>query len=254
MRTSSLVSLLFACVGCHSGISLGAISVRSTVRAEARVRVQPAVPITGSTVVEFFGIPLDEAQDVVFVVDGSGSMAAPAQGPIAPGGNANATPNQTVTSSPPPSASPITTTAPPVRSKMDAAHEELVDALLKLPEGTRLNVIFFNETIDAFTLDIVPLEGAVRDLIAAFVKQRAPEGGTALGPALRTAFLMNARRVVLLSDGLGNIGGDARSILRDAREAMRGNVRIDTIGLGSDQDAELLRTLAADSGGIYQRL
>ena len=84
--------------------------------------------------------------------------------------------------------------------------------------------------------------------------ERTPSGPTALATALRAAFVMNARRVVVLSDGLGNVGGDSRSILRDAREAMRGGVRIDAIGLGRDQDANLLRTLATESGGIYQPL
>jgi hypothetical protein len=66
------------------------------------------------------------------------------------------------------------------------------------------------------------------------------------------AFFMNAHPVVLLSDGRGNVGGDSRSLLRDVREAIRGGVRIDTIGLGRDQDASLLRSLAAESGGLYQ--
>jgi hypothetical protein len=71
---------------------------------------------------------------------------------------------------------------------------------------------------------------------------------------MRTAFLMNARRIVLLSDGLGNVGGGAYAVLRDAREAMRGGVRIDTIGLGYGQDYDLLRSLAHESGGLYQAL
>jgi len=71
---------------------------------------------------------------------------------------------------------------------------------------------------------------------------------------MRTAFLMNARRIVLLSDGLGNVGGNADAVLRDAREAIRGGVRIDTIGLGSGQDGALLSALARESGGLYQAL
>jgi hypothetical protein len=79
-------------------------------------------------------------------------------------------------------------------------------------------------------------------------------GSTALAPAMRTAFVMNARRVVLLSDGLGNVGGNADAVLRDAREAMHGGVRIDTIGLGRGQDDRLLSKLAGESGGLYQAL
>ena len=38
------------------------------------------------------------------------------------------------------------------------------------------------------------------------------------------------------------------------REAIRGGVRIDTIGLGLDQDRPLLNALASESGGLYQPL
>jgi hypothetical protein len=44
------------------------------------------------------------------------------------------------------------------------------------------------------------------------------------------------------------------SVLQDAREAMRGGVRIDTIGLGFAQNDRLLATLAGESGGLYQSL
>jgi hypothetical protein len=66
--------------------------------------------------------------------------------------------------------------------------------------------------------------------------------------------LLNARRIVLLSDGLGNVGGGSHAVLRDAREAMRGGVRIDAVGIGRDADANLLQTLANESGGLYQGL
>ena len=59
---------------------------------------------------------------------------------------------------------------------------------------------------------------------------------------------------MLLSDGLGNVGGSAAEPLRDAHEAIRGGVRIDTIGLGVDQDTARLAALARESGGIYQPL
>jgi hypothetical protein len=138
--------------------------------------------------------------------------------------------------------------------KIEVAQAELVDALRRLPAGTRINVIFFNNSMEAFAPAIVPLEESARSGLIEFVKEAPATGRTALAPAMRTAFLMNARRVVLLSDGLGNIGGDSTSLLRDARAAIRGGVRIDTIGLGGDQDADLLGALAAESGGLYQAL
>jgi hypothetical protein len=138
--------------------------------------------------------------------------------------------------------------------KIDVAQAELIDALERLPAGTRLNVLFFNSSLEAFAPSIVPLDETRRATWIDFVKATSPQGSTALAPAMRTAFLMNARRIVLLSDGLGNVGGNDQAVLRDARQAIRGGVRIDTIGLGSDQDGALLSTLASESGGLYQPL
>jgi hypothetical protein len=41
--------------------------------------------------------------------------------------------------------------------------------------------------------------------------------------------------------------------MRHGREAIRGGVRIDAIGIGPSQDAKLLAALAAETGGLYQR-
>ncbi len=264
-----------------------AIAVKATTRVEARVQVAPEaavlVPVQNAPVVEFFGVPLDGAQDVVFVLDCSGSMANLAQGRLAQIHVANPSPPppMPVPASPPPppppgpyeppsappppvSPPPVGTqpdstvqaapAAPPQLRKIDVAQSELVDALERLPAGTRMNVIFFNSELEAFAPGMVALDDAGRVNLITFVRETAPTGSTALAPAMRTAFMMNARRVVLLSDGLGNVGGNAAAVLRDAREAMRGGVRIDTIGVGNGQDGSLLSALAGESGGLYQAL
>jgi Mg-chelatase subunit ChlD len=266
--------------------------VQVQVEASAQVRTrptpppppQPAVPLEQAEVVEFFGIPLDDAQDIVFVLDRSGSMAASAKGRIAQLGASAAPPAEADTPAPAPASSgdhgeapaPEDPAAdegtpegsaepgpevpaeapepPPPPSKIDVAHRELVEALERLPAGTRVNVLYFNDQLEAFAATPFPLDDQSRAELIDFVTKTAPTGATALGPAMRTAFLMNARRIVLLSDGLGNVGGGAYAVLRDAREAMRGGVRIDTIGLGYGQDYDLLSSLAHESGGLYQDL
>lgn len=267
MRSIGIACLVFASAGCGGGVKVvarpqviflqtggqvrahvqgqaglqGQAQVQGEVQvqgqaegqAQAQVEVQTAVavPIDGSLVVEFFGVPLDGVRDAVFVFDRSGSMTEPAQGRVAQIGSTGMT-----------------------RAKLDVAQEELVQALEHLPEGTTVNVIFFNNWLEGYAPQAVPLQTTARDGLISFVKETDASGSTALIPAMRTAFLMNARRVVLLSDGLGNIGGDSSDLLRDAREAMRGGVRIDTIGLGPDQDTELMQALASESGGVYQDL
>lgn len=234
---------LLAIAGCHAGVRITArpqITIRTAAQvsiqatAQARAQTVVAVEIEGAAEPEFFGIPLGDAHDIVFVLDRSGSMDEFAQGRVA-----ELQKDEGVATAP---------------RKIDVAQAELLDALHRLPEGTRLNVIFFDQGLEGFAPQAVALEAKTRDDLVTFVKASMPYGSTALAPALRTAFLMNAPRVVLLSDGLGNVGGDSEDILRDAREAMLGDVRIDTVGLGPDQDAILLQTLAAESGGIYQRL
>lgn len=266
------------------------IRVKATTRVEVRARpvtvdgrAEVVVPVQGAPVVEFFGIPLENAQDVVFVLDCSGSMSSLAQGRMAqitptaapppaidgPPPDPNQPPADPNQPPPDPSQPPADPNAPPVDPgaaqppvvasaqqprKIDVAQAELVDALSRLPAGTRMNVLFFNNGVDAFAPTMMPLDEASRANLIAFVNDTTATGGTALAPAMRAAFLMNARRVVLLSDGLGNVGGGAEAVLRDAREAMRGGVRIDTIGLGSGQDADLLNTLSNESGGLYQSM
>jgi len=301
MRALSLVPLLLVSTSCAVRVPRAPVNVAISVRPTARVDAQAAVPATaavtasgaatvevpapppppptpvaivGAPVVEFFGIPLEDAQDVVFVLDCSGSMEDPARGAIAqlavappiavprpppppPVAEEPPPPLPLVEAPPPPPAMPPPPIAPPaprVTRKIDAAQAELVDALQRLPAGVRMNVLFFNNQLDAFAPTLVPLEETQRAGLLGFVMEQVPTGRTALVPAMRTAFLMNASRIVLLSDGLGNLGGDSRALLRDAREAIRGGVRIDTIGLGGDQDGALLQTLARESGGIYQAL
>jgi hypothetical protein len=237
MRPLSLVPVLLVCTACGVRVPLPpglAVSLGAKVKVHVDAKVEVAVPIQGAAVVEFFGVPLDGAQDVVFVLDRSGSMDEAAPGDLAQVAVAGA-PGQ-------------------VPRKIDVAHEELIDALQRLPAGTRINVIFFNDELDALGPAMFPLEDGNRDAMIAYIGSTVASGSTALAPAMRTAFLMSAQRIVLLSDGLGNVGGSSSSLLRDAREAIRGGVRIDTIGLGNGQDAKLLSALADESGGIYQRL
>src|SRR5262245_46964630 len=138
----------------------------STVRAEGRVEVPvppapppppaPPVAIQGAPVVEFFGIPLEGAEDVVFVLDCSGSMDDPAQGAIAqvaapaappptdaPAADAPAT-DAPAADAPLPTDAPAPAPAPPAPPpapraprKIEVAQAELVDALRQLPAGTR---------------------------------------------------------------------------------------------------------------------
>jgi len=297
MRYFSLVtmSLLSACsFRAPRGIPVRVSGhVRAELRVEGRASIDKVVvPLQGAPVTEFFGIPLADAREVLFVLDVSGSMAEnaagqltmiapppPATEPSPPADPAAAT-NAPGEPAPPGARTPPSTdasqpTAAPqgdpssigtpaaqpqpaqlatrVPTKMEVAQAELIETLAKLPAETRLNILIFSDDIDAYAPGLVVLDEPSRSDLIAFVRDMRPTGATALQPAMRTAFLLNAPRIVLLSDGLGNIGGDGDDIMRDVSEAHRGGVRIDTIGIGPAQDTKLLTALADETGGLYQR-
>lgn len=282
MRNWTLVTLSVL-AGCSFRVPRG-IPVRAqgklTVRADVRVQAQGnaradtvVVPLQNAPVIEFFGIPLADAREVLFVLDVSGSMSERAEGQLAlipPPPPATTPPAATETPPGPPSSGappagdipPPATQPPPVTNqigvtaptKMEVAQAELIDAVAKLPQGTRVNVLIFSNDVDAYAPSMIVVDDTTRSDLISFVRDMRAVGSTALQPAMRVAFLLNAHRIVLLSDGLGNIGGGREDIMRDVREAVRGGLRIDAIGIGAGQDRRLLSELAAETGGLYQAL
>lgn len=275
MRTWWLVTLLLS--ACAVRVPRGIpVRISGTVRADVRVQSQAhvsvdtvAVPLQGARVTEFFGIPLEDAHDVLFVLDVSGSMAENASGQLAmiaplpappsseppPAVDAGAAPPPTTDVAQPSVVQPQPQAQPQVRvsTKLEVAQAELIDAVVKLPVGTRINIFIFSNAVDAYAPSSVILDETNRTDLIAFVRDMRADAATALQPAMRMAFLSNAPRIVLLSDGLGNIGGDRDDIMRDVREAILGGMRIDAIGIGPSQDTKLLTMLAKETGGLYQR-
>src|SRR3954471_19615417 len=114
MRYCSLVTvfLLSACTfRAPRGLTVRMSGkVRADVRVQGHLSVDTAVvPLQGAPVPEFFGIPLADAHDVLFVLDVSGSMAENAAGQlamIAPPPPVSSPPEQP-DAQPPPSPAPI---------------------------------------------------------------------------------------------------------------------------------------------------
>ncbi len=209
----------------------------------------PGVGIGVSVDVElsFFGVPLGGADRVVFVLDRSGSM-----GLVSVGASGHAMGMSKTSSALASLGGTLLNDAAkkPLPSKLESAKDELIHTLRAMPDGTRFGVIFFDEEIQALSPRMWILDPDSRHRAVAFIRAIRPGGTTAAVPAMRLAYQMGARRVVLLSDGLANTGGGGHDLLADARHAIEGGLRIDTVGLGLDQDDRLLQRLAAESGGI----
>lgn len=196
--------------------------------------------------IQFFGIPLSGAQDLVFVLDHSGSMAGVSAGFAGEDLGMSQTGAILVGLG----ATIANAKSKRLPSKMDAAKQELANTLAMLPDGTRFMIIFFDDELAAFAPHMLVLDPQTRAAAIQFVRGIKAGGSTAAVPALRLAYEQGAARIVLLSDGLANTGGGGDDLMREARMAMQRGVRFDTVGLGIDQDSSLMTALAAESGGI----
>jgi hypothetical protein len=235
MRSLPLL-LCLAAAGCQPQLfARGAIEAPTPViRADVRVEVG------------FFGVPLAGAQDVVFVLDRSGSMDGVATGFAGEDVGMSKTGAAVAGLA----GELVNMGSHKLPTKMEAAKRELERTLSMLPDGTRFMIIFFDDKLAAFAPAMTVLDPQSRAAAISFVRGIQPGGSTAAVPALRLAYEQGAARVVLLSDGLANTGGGGDELISEARMQIRRGVRFDTIGIGIDQDSPLMTTLAAESGGL----
>jgi hypothetical protein len=235
MRSLPLL-LCLAAAGCQPQLfARGAIEAPTPViRADVRVEVG------------FFGVPLAGAQDVVFVLDRSGSMDGVATGFAGEDVGMSKTGAAVAGLA----GELVNMGSHKLPTKMEAAKRELERTLSMLPDGTRFMIIFFDDKLAAFAPAMTVLDPQSRAAAISFVRGIQPGGSTAAVPALRLAYEQGAARVVLLSDGLANTGGSGDELISEARMQIRRGVRFDTIGIGIDQDSPLMTTLAAESGGL----
>lgn len=239
--------------GCAAGLSLhagGAVAMAPTAIGPEHPGPAGGGARAGASVevhIAFFGIPLDGADDVVFVLDRSGSMSG-----VATGFSGRAAGMSDTESTLASLGGTVANAAAghPLPSKLEVAKHELLNAVARMPDGTRLDILFFDDEIDALSRGMVVLGPATRARVRAFIRGIRPGGSTAAVPALDLAYRIGAARVVLLSDGLANTGGDGGDLLARAQVQMRRGVRFDTVGIGLDQDGGLLQSLARDSGGM----
>ena len=147
-------------------------------------------------------------------------------------------------------------------SRSEAASDAARTFINSVPDGTQIGIVSFSSSAVVIQPPSADLE-AVRDALG---RVPAPEGGTAIGDALQLAAQQmpktGRRIIVLLTDGVNNLGVDP---VEAARSAASQGIVIETVGVGSsgsgqiipgtdepaDLDAATLRTIAETSGGQY---
>lgn len=133
-----------------------------------------------------------------------------------------------------------------------------------VPGGTRLGIVAFSSGAGV----VAPLN-TDKDVLNAAVDQiPPPNGGTAIGDALAAAARAlppsGKREIVLITDGVNNLGVDPLSV---AQQLGANGIEIDTVGIGTYDsgqlvpgtaeeatlDEEALRTIAGSAHGAYAR-
>lgn len=252
MRTWVLSAIALGLAACTAGVGLHAGGLITT-GAPPPPPPGGLAPASGgmhasvSVRVSFFGIPLDDAQDVVFVLDRSGSMGGVSTGfsgeavGMSKTGAAVAGLGAMLVDA---------ATGSHMPTKLGAAKQELVRTIRAMPDGTRFNIIFFDDGVTSLSRSMITLHPGTRAGVEQFIASIDTGGSTAAVPALDLAYQIRAQRIILLSDGLANTGGDGDDLLERARAQIAMGVRFDTVGIGLDQDLELMQKLAGESGGV----
>lgn len=212
------------------GASAELPSAEAALKAERERRKSAGGERSGASA--FWGAAI-QSERLLFVIDTSGSMGLP------------------------PGTFDETAYVPPgAKRRLDIAKAELTATLRGLEEDRLFNLIFFDSEVRAFSESLVRMRDKSRAQALRFLDGQIALGATAMYPALQLAFrdpLVDT--LYVLTDGAPTVG-ELTDIHQIRAEVARWNatrkVRIHAVAMGIDSD--LLRWLAEDTGGSYQRV
>jgi hypothetical protein len=209
-----------------------------------------ALPDNATVTGGFFGIPV-LGKRVVFVLDRSGSMQAPAPQP-----------------------SETSASDADIPTRLDVACRECWDAVKQMAPDTYFNLVVFSDRARAWKPDLVPATPANKGALRNRLQRLRPDGSTNLWDALSTAMKMRTAmsqspyrepvdEMFVLSDGYPTSGEiqKAEEIIARIREQNRHTaIRLNTVFIGKspsdlDRDAAggstLMRVLAEENKGTF---
>lgn len=201
---------------------------------------------------EYYGVPIEDG-GVAFLLDVSGSMAdrTEVRGPAdgiqedeawrlgAGQTNRRGTANGMTA---------------PQKSKMAIARLELLHALSSLRDGTNFTIVTFGNQAAEWPGGTRTMGSASIARARAYVARLSAGGGTPMAEALQLGFrTSNVRTLFVVSDGRPTTAEVLGLVtqLQESREGRR--MVINTVGIGRDQDSDLLCRLALDNEGVYVR-
>lgn len=139
--------------------------------------------------------------------------------------------------------------------KLERAKDAAIEALRRLSSRDLFSLVIYDHTIET----IIPAQSAANtEWIESRIREIRPGGNTALfggvsqgaAEVRKNAEGRYVNRIILLSDGLANVGPSSPSDLgRLGAGFMKEGIAVTTIGVGTDYNEDLMARLSQESDG-----
>ncbi|MFO1519613.1 MAG: VWA domain-containing protein [bacterium] len=146
--------------------------------------------------------------------------------------------------------------------KMAYAHRAIESLIRQMNGNDRFAMVTFDDSVET-PIELSYVSSPQKENLIARVNSITPRGSTNLGGGLLRGIQLveasrqagRADRLILLSDGLANVGvTDPQELNRIASRAVSGEFVISTIGVGLDFNENLMASLADYGAGNYHFL
>ena len=146
--------------------------------------------------------------------------------------------------------------------KIDDARQAVLRLIDRLTAQDRLALVAYSNNVETVT-PLTAMDDGHRRQVKAAVQAVYADGGTNLGGGLEQGITLlqrtpaggRQRKVILISDGLANLGvTDPQALGRMASGAMEQNFTISSVGVGNDFNEVLMTTIADNGAGRYYYL
>ncbi|MGD8613025.1 MAG: VWA domain-containing protein, partial [Desulfobacterales bacterium] len=146
--------------------------------------------------------------------------------------------------------------------KINAARQAVSNLISRLTARDRFALITYSDGV-RFVSNLKPTSAAHRQHLATLISGVRAGGGTNLGAGLQAGIDSlqyatengNARKLVLISDGLANKGiTDAARLGAMAGNAVEKEFAVSTVGVGNDFNEQLMTAIADHGAGNYYYL
>jgi len=203
---------------------------------------------------DYYGIST-EGQNIVFVIDISGSMEGKQEGTLqdrAQGEAANRAGREAERAVGGAIGRALGNQVRQQATKLAGAKRELVPTIRGLEESSLFTILTFGDNVREWQDELVPAVSGNKNIAIAYVNGLDADGGTPMLAALEGAFgFPGTDAIFLMTDGQPTDATTSEILSRVRSLNASRRLALHTIGLGPDQDEEFLADLARQNGGQY---